>query len=214
MGGFNSGRRFHWDRQRALDELPAIDIRDWARRGLLETGMLRPYLWASGEARLEVWADIEKGGARLSYRLNNFGPWHDIDEPVLLTSTPVYLGGSRDWFTCPGCLLRAAKLYWRWKRFHCGKCSALRYSTQQASEVRRAALKVHKLRARLGGSVEEWFGLRALKKPKGMHWRTFNRLTDELAKRDTAALGALALHLTGLKSWARSGVGDGRQRKA
>lgn len=78
--------------------------------------------------------------------------------------------------SCPavGCGKRAAVLYLGAKYFACRKCYQLAYSSQRESVEDRAIRKVDKIRERL-----EWepgfLNGRGLK-PKGMHWKTFNRL--------------------------------------
>jgi hypothetical protein len=62
--------------------------------------------------------------------------------------------------------------------FACRKCHRLAYPSQREDLADRAARRADRLRARLGwpGSVLEGAGWG---KPKGMHWRTYERLCDE-----------------------------------
>jgi hypothetical protein len=62
--------------------------------------------------------------------------------------------------------------------FACRKCHQLAYPSQSENFADRAVRRADRLRARLGwpGGVLEgadWG------KPKGMHWRTYERLCDE-----------------------------------
>jgi hypothetical protein len=66
------------------------------------------------------------------------------------------------------------KLYGAGRLFACRHCYRLAYASQQESAHQRGLLKSQKIRTRLGGSasmLDEFPD-----KPKGMHWRTYDRL--------------------------------------
>ncbi len=62
--------------------------------------------------------------------------------------------------------------------FACRKCYQLAYPSQREDTGNRAARRAHRIRDRMGwpGSILEGSGWG---KPKGMHWRTYERLCDE-----------------------------------
>jgi hypothetical protein len=62
--------------------------------------------------------------------------------------------------------------------FACRKCHQLAYPSQSEDPADRAVRRADRLRARLGwpGGVLEGAGWG---KPRGMHWRTYERLCDE-----------------------------------
>jgi hypothetical protein len=72
------------------------------------------------------------------------------------------------------CGRRVALLYLAGKLFACRGCCGLAYASQQESLWCRGLGKAQKIRAQLGGSsnMAEVFPDR----PKGMHWRTYDRL--------------------------------------
>src|SRR5262249_17717053 len=80
----------------------------------------------------------------------------------------------RPWFTCSvhsnwrHCGRRVAKL------FGCRHCYGLAYESQQESVHQRGLGKAQKIRLKLGGSPNmfEQFP----DKPKGMHWKTYDRI--------------------------------------
>ncbi|SDY53906.1 hypothetical protein SAMN05444340_11022 [Citreimonas salinaria] len=97
---------------------------------------------------------------------------------VTLDTTRCNLGGARRWFLCParGCGRRVAVLYGG-KVFACRHCYGLAYPSQSESASDRAARRADRIRERLGwepGILNGYGG-----KPKGMHWRTFERLVTE-----------------------------------
>jgi hypothetical protein len=81
------------------------------------------------------------------------------------------------WFLCPRCWQRVAVLYGVGKYFLCRHCYELTYASQQESRPYRLLEKARKIRQKLGGSGDmtdlfPW-------KPKGVHWKTYNKLREE-----------------------------------
>jgi hypothetical protein len=104
------------------------------------------------------------------------GEWEDVSEPIELAWTPCNFGGERPWFICPGtdCGRRVAVLYGPGRYFLCRHCYDLSYQSQRDNEMYRALHRAQDIRRRLGGSANmmEPFP----EKPKGMHWKTYERL--------------------------------------
>lgn len=77
---------------------------------------------------------------------------------------------------CPGarCGRRVAVLYGLGRYFLCRHCYNLRYESQHEDKTHRALRRAQKIRKWLGGSANmmEPFP----EKPKGMHWKTYERL--------------------------------------
>jgi hypothetical protein len=101
----------------------------------------------------------------------------EASEPVWLAWTPCHYGGKRPWFVCPGCERRVAKLCIA-EQFRCRHCLDLAYDSQQKSLKNRSLHTAWKIRHALGGS--ESLADQAPPKPKGMHWRTYDRLCRKL----------------------------------
>jgi hypothetical protein len=72
------------------------------------------------------------------------------------------------------CGRRVIKLYGAGRLFACHHCYQLAYVSQQEPARRRGLRKSQKIRMRLGGSGNMLEDFPA--KPKGMHWRTYERL--------------------------------------
>jgi hypothetical protein len=136
---------------------------------------------------------------RLRYRLTRNGQAESKDYPVQITWTPCNLGGNRPWFLCPCCGRRVAKLYSS-NLFACLHCLRLNYRSQQACKRDRPCDRSWDLRRALGGD-EGFLSLPAefISKPKGMHWRTFNRKVEQLKEVDARALGAAQAMLAGIE---------------
>ncbi len=116
----------------------------------------------------------------LIYRHQSYGEdWEDKNYPVYLDWTDCHLGGKRPWFLCPalGCERRVAILYGG-SIFACRHCYQLAYPSQHEEAYDRAARRADKIRERLSWE-QGILNCRGWKKPKGMHWKTFQRLNKE-----------------------------------
>ncbi len=180
MGGIGSGRHWHYGANDTTEDYRAIDVRRWQRDGLLTPGNAFGWQWSRrGEVVTSIQARAENGRVVLSYRhRSGGGEWTDESYPVYLDWTPCNLGGSRPWFLCPavGCGRRVALLYGG-TIFACRHCYQLAYPSQRETHDDRAARRADRIREKLAWEPgilngNGW-------KPKGMHWRTFERLTAE-----------------------------------
>jgi len=181
MGGGGSGRRWHYSAKNTTEGYQSIDVRWLKREGMLSLGANRRITWSRGaEITGSINVRAEPDRVILDYRQRDHGgEWQAENYPVNLTTTPCHIGGERDWFLCPvrGCGRRVAVIYGG-GIFACRKCHQLAYPSQSENPADRAVRRADRLRARLGwpGGVLEgadWG------KPKGMHWRTYERLCDE-----------------------------------
>jgi hypothetical protein len=131
----------------------------------------------------------------LNYRSRSNGDeWQAMEYPVYLEWTGCNLGGQRAWFICPaqGCGRRVAILYGG-SVFACRHCHKLNYQSQRETDDDRAARRADKIRVRLqwGAGILNGPGW----KPKGMHWRTFERLRAEHDAFVSASLAGMAKRL-------------------
>ncbi len=97
---------------------------------------------------------------------------------IQLTRTPCHYGGQRPWFICPAsaCARRVRKLYRppeEWE-YRCRRCWDLAYERQRRDWMTRRIFKAMTIRERLGGHT--WYLAPFPEKPRGMHWRTYDRL--------------------------------------
>jgi hypothetical protein len=100
---------------------------------------------------------------------------------VNVTETPCcHYGGSRKWFSCPYCKSRVGVLYLGNSGLACRKCYRLAYPTESLTRRDRAMQQAYKANRRLGGCDNDTYADSHVDKPKGMHWKTYNKL---LAKR-------------------------------
>jgi hypothetical protein len=175
MGGLGSGISRGYSTTEGKLSLSICNLR---KAGLLVTGKSWGWQWSRDGAETGcIQGSTEADMIVLSYsqRIEG-GEWQDISLPVWLEWTDCNYGGQRAWFLCPHCGQKASVLYSGDSCFACRKCLRLKYACQRESKSDRAFRRAHKLRLKLGRDTS----LPAYHiKPKGMYWRTFERLRRE-----------------------------------
>jgi len=166
MGGFGSGR-WGTSRRPLAESMRRIDLAELRRD--------EPSLTARNVLKVEC---VRDNGERVEVAT------------VYLEATRMYFGGRRLWFRCPRCEARCRVLYGTW-RIACRRCHRLRYTTQKETRSDRANLGMFKIVKRL--DPEATFN-ELPPKPKGMHWRTHERLADRYDAYDTIWATAIMRH--------------------
>lgn len=191
MGGFGSGRR---GGAQCTDDLRPLDIRKIHRTGLLKPGQWFNWQWTcNDEVTATIGLRVEADRVVLTYqsRRHRGGEWESTSYPVSLDWTECGLGGRRVWWRCPvvGCGRRVAVLHGG-RVFACRQCHRLTYRCQREADDDRATRRADTIRRRLGWEpgILNGHGL----KPKGMHWRTFERLMAQHDAHVNAAMAGMA----------------------
>jgi hypothetical protein len=165
------------DAKLTVETALALDIRALAHAGNLGNSLsVFATTWTHGLSESSVGVTVLNGRrALVSYR---DARGEVTTEHIVFQWTTCNFGGTRPWWTCPQCDRRCAIVYARgaWP-FMCRLCANLTYETAQSDASTRAICKSNRRRARLGWELTEPFP----PKPKGMHWRTFERLFAESA---------------------------------
>ena len=165
-----------------VESCRCIDVLDWHRRGCLRSPRRFSWAWKQDGKRVaSINVETERQRVTLKYRSRPYGgDWADAKQQFPVAWTPCRFGGDRPWFirsvyaNGTYCGRQVTKLYHAGRLFACRHCSRLAYASQQESAHFRGLWKAQKIRMRLGGSANmlEDFP----EKPKGMHWRTYERL--------------------------------------
>ncbi len=187
MGGSGSGR---WGGRRRCEDCPSIDVRAWHRdKALGQSEGLILLAWSRDGRSLcsiRAWANADRVVIDYTPR-----PGEHRVEHVRLTRTPCHYGGTRPWFECSGCHERAAKLFLYRERFRCLRCHGLGYRSQLTARLERPRLIAQRIRRRLG--VDPDLTVPFLpSRPKGMPWRTYERLRAKALRYEMRAWANLA----------------------
>jgi hypothetical protein len=165
-----------------VESCRSIDVLDWHRRGCLRSPRRFSWVWKQdGERVASINVETERHQVTLKYRSRPYGgDWTGAKQQFPVVWASCRFGGERPWFTCSVyangtyCGRQVTKLYQAGRLFACRHCSRLAYASQQESAHERGLGKAQGIRMRLGGSANMLDDFP--KKPKGMHWRTYERL--------------------------------------
>jgi hypothetical protein len=160
-----------------------LDIRFMRKRGFLKPGSYNLSWKCGDEPRGTIDAQVfDADQITLHYRFKGYSDevWRDVVQRVPLETTPCRFGGVRQRFKCPCCYRRVEVLYLRSGRFACRHCQQVAYTSQSECPIGRITSRTHKLKAIVEGG-----------KPKGMRWRTYNRICDRIDALDSAWLHAM-----------------------
>ncbi|MCP1659106.1 hypothetical protein [Neisseria perflava] len=104
------------------------------------------------------------------------------DEPqhytIRLLCTTCNYGGTRAWFECPSCCRRVGVLY-SGRRFLCRHCRNLNYPSTRQPSFYRVFDKTNRKLKKIDGK-----GYGFPNRPKGMHFKTYERLFQQWDKLD------------------------------
>jgi hypothetical protein len=162
-----------WEHYTTDDSLP-LDIRLLQRSVQLRRNWSRSIHWTNGHSKCSVGLTVHGGDfVTISYADGNGGSRF---ETLDITWTHPNFGGERPWWTCPNCSRRCAIVYALGSHpFVCRLCASLTYVTAQSDEFTRATRKSLDRQKRIGWVLGAPFP----SKPKGMHWRTWERLVTD-----------------------------------
>jgi hypothetical protein len=174
--------RYSGGEKRTVESCGSIDVLDWHRRDYLRSPRWFSWAWTrNGEQVASINVATQRHSVTLKYRTRPHGEdWTNVEQRVTIAWTPCRFGGERPWFICSVyangiyCGRRVGTLYSAGRLFACRHCYRLAYASQQESAHRRGLWKAQKIRMRLGGSASMFDSFP--EKPKGMHWRTYERL--------------------------------------
>ena len=170
MGGYGSGRRSDNPK---IEDCNSLDANQLNRGGCLKSGWCGTTTWLRDGVKtssIEMRATADY--LHIGYSSKQHG---SLIQPIPIERLPCRFGGSRAYFRC-NCSKRVVKLYAAGKHFLCRHCYHLPYSSKNESHWDRALRQRNKRRRRLSRNV----GLEAYmaQKPKGMWWRTYQRLQE------------------------------------
>jgi hypothetical protein len=178
MAGLGTGTR---GGKSLTTDMWSLDIRKVQRADCLKPGHVFNWQWTrDGEKLASIELRPEARHVTLNYRSRDRGgEWQAMRYAVRLSWTWCNYGGYRAWWICPavGCGRRVAVLYGG-KVYACRHCHRLAFPSTQTGARSRVFDRANKLRLKLGwcAGVANPPG----DKPKGMHWKTYVCLQNQL----------------------------------
>jgi hypothetical protein len=176
MGGYNSGG----GRGAAkVGYFLDFDLASLKRMGLDRPGKHGTLTWSrGGEETGSIGFAMFSDTCRLNYRNRPYGgEWRSMIENITIDRTQAGFGGARRWFLCPHCNRRCRVLYGG-ARFLCRVCREAVYESQYDATFHACHERARRIKRRLGDSKGDMWSS-VPDKPKGMHWKTYNRLCHE-----------------------------------
>lgn len=187
MGGVGSGTWWRWDKKQKANDVLCLPIE---KMGLQ---------WGRAKSAEFIWSRRKQTIATIGYEsnaideVNNFVTLkykrneESFNYRVGLSFTYPNFGGRRLWFTCPlvrqgrKCHRRTTRLYLPngARYFGCRQCYGLAYESQSEAPRDRYLRRAWKFQEKIKGDCE-WGDTDYTPKPKGMHWKTYHRLHDEM----------------------------------
>lgn len=190
MGGYGSGRPSY---NQKAEHCRALDIYKMKRQGCLEPKKRGNWVWSrDGEEVARINYHCTGQTLILDYRIRQSGgDWEPIRQATQLTYLRCNYGGQRVYVICPGivngrpCGRRVGKLFAGGKFFLCHHCYSIAYYSQSEARYDRMLRRANKLRMALGGEPGAAYWIAP--KPKGMWWRTYSRIVEEIDMNERAA---------------------------
>lgn len=195
MGGQGSGSWYLYGHKERLEQQLRIDIRYLKKNQMLKPGA---YIlsWNYGDEDASARASLIVGRQKMvvacSWTDGETGDHQKMKRVIRLSESPCRYGGSRKWFICPLCGHRMAVLVLTPPDVGCRHCLGLSYTSQSENISYRGLRRMNKIADKL--QRDEFFG-EMLLRPKGMHWKTYNRLIEIHDDADMRSTNWMIAHL-------------------
>ncbi|EOH1014405.1 hypothetical protein AB3X31_13500 [Raoultella terrigena] len=162
---------------------------DLPRIGLPFLAHMRSRL-ADAEPGTQLYTQTESGTLHIFRQADGYAMTINGVTRTIRTTTTQAGYGVRQWYVCPHCTKRVAKLYIGRKDIGCRECWNLHYKSQSADRLDRMRMKIRQQRYAIWGNndlANNLFNdIRMFPKPKGMRWATFDRKRAELSVMEMA----------------------------
>lgn len=158
---------------------------DLPRIGLPFLANMRSRL-ADAEPGTQLYTQTESGTLYTFRQADSYAMTINGVTRAIRTTTTQAGYGVREWYVCPHCMKRVAKLYIGKKDIGCRACWKLHYTSQSEDRLGRMRMKMRRQRYAIWGNTEQTRNLAndpcSFPKPKGMRWDTFNKKVGVLVR--------------------------------
>lgn len=144
----------------------------------------------------QLYSQTESGALYTSRQADGYAMTiNGVTRAIRITTTRAGFG-VREWYLCPHCVSRVAKLYIGSKDIACRKCWGLHYASQSEDRLGRMRMMLRRQRYAIWGNTEQTRNLTIspylFPKPKGMRWEAFDRKLGRLVRFESAYWQAFA----------------------
>jgi hypothetical protein len=177
MGGYGSGSYMRFGEKKRVESCISLSVKELQKDKVLEQKCTVSISWGGISIGLRNYGDR----IRFAYSTEIEGEKKIYDYYMGIDKTPCNYGGYRYWFVCD-CGKRTSKLYLRHYYFMCRCCHHLTYKSQQESgnKLDEHTRRAEQIRKRLGSNERGFMDVMTPDKPKGMHWKTYEKLKMQL----------------------------------
>jgi len=192
MGGRGSGEWYRYSKKNTTCGLNKVSISNLKKWGCLamdshKSGTIGWSWLDESRGSMSYICFVSEGEAYFRAKYIKQETQEKFDYKISLIATVPNYGGLRWWFRCINCHRRVAVLYMGANYLACRKCYNLAYDSQNEDFSNRMLRKAQKISTQLGGEgVVEW-----VQKPKGMHWKTYNRKMALMKEYENHSWGGL-----------------------
>jgi hypothetical protein len=149
----------------------SINITDLSRKNALAYGDHHLHWSNNGNITSSISLSVDCISITFKYSIKDpSGQPISVNKPIPLDITPCNYGGQRKWFICD-CGRRVGRLFINRQQIACRHCLNLSYPSQRQDELFRARQRVSRLESKFNGQTF---------RPKGMHQKTYERLTERI----------------------------------
>lgn len=192
MGGIGSGSWCRWSKTLKVEDCACLNVSWLKKHGAIipDKAVSGVWHWSSGQNKSSVSFLFDLTNSQnmfLRLRYDAVSSNQSYDYKIRLERTGMHFGGYRYWLICPYTNKRSAKLYLAdtGKMFASREALGLKYESQSEDYKYRMVRKKHKIFS--GFKTDYSFPMR----PKGMHYKTFDRLSDKYLAQEALCDGIL-----------------------
>lgn len=151
------------------------------------------------EPETQLYTQTESGTLYIFRQADGYAMTINGVTRAIQTDTTMAGYGVRQWYICPHCAKRVAKLYIGSKDIACRTCWNLHYASQSEDRLGRMHMELRRQRYAIWGNNEQTRNLAnnprnsiLFPKPKGMRWETFDQKVARLVRFESAYWQAFA----------------------
>lgn len=182
------GNYYRWNAKIATGDLLSLDLACLKQLGCISPWIGFSLTWKNwGREIGSITIDLMEDSITFRFKTTSHGGQSiPVCVNVAFSFTPCHFGGQRKWFMCR-CGRSVSRLFIQGQQVACRHCLKLAYSSQREDRLDRLNRKIDKKQSKLKDERC---------RPKGMHWKTFQKKSDELNRLESLKWQVFELECT------------------